>query len=268
MEELTVKKWLEDNSDHGYGSDSYFIGEGHRRSYGSGKVYSYGSGCGYGDGSGYGYGEASGSGRNFDEGCGFGCGSGPGSGCGCGEGCGFSGSYGKILPFKLMCHFRFGWGHGDGDGIGIFNGHRVYIIDGVQTVITHIKMNLAKGYILNSDLTLAPCYVVKGDGYFAHGKTVEEARAALREKMFENMDTEEVIDKFLETFKKGEKYPGKMFFEWHHYLTGSCQMGRESFVRNRGLNMEDLFTVDEFIEICEDSYGGEVIKALKERRGI
>ena len=238
MEDLTVKRWLEVSDGSGYG-------------YGSGDGYGYGSGSG----DGYGYGSGSGSGSGYGDGSGYGSGYGYGYGSGYGDGSGYGSGY----------DYDDGDGSGYGDGIKIFDGHRIHVIDRVQTVITHIKMNLAKGYILNSDLTLEPCYVVKGDGYFAHGKTVKKAREALQAKMFENMNTEEVIDSFLETFKKGGRYPGKTFFEWHHYLTGSCQMGRESFVRNRGLNMEDLFTVDEFIEICEDSYGGEVIKALKER---
>ena len=41
-------------------------------------------------------------------------------------------------------------------------------------------------------------------------------------------------------------------------------MGRESFVKNHDLNMEDEFTVDEFIELTENDYGSEIIKKLKE----
>ena len=110
-----------------------------------------------------------------------------------------------------------------------------------------------------------PCFVVKGNGYFAHGKTLKEARDALVAKYFEDMDEEETIEKFLETFKKGEKYAGTEFFEWHHYLTGSCLMGRESFVKNKGLDINALYTVDEFIALCENDYGSSVIKKLKER---
>ena len=66
-------------------------------------------------------------------------------------------------------------------------------------------------------------------------------------------------------FEKGKNYKGTEFFEWHHYLTGSCLMGRESFVRNHGFNLDDEFTVDEFIEACENDYGSNIIKQLKER---
>ena len=106
---------------------------------------------------------------------------------------------------------------------------------------------------------------MKGNGYFAHGETVKEARQALIDKIFENMDTDEAIDKFLDTFKKGKKYTAKDFYNWHHILTGSCEKGRKSFMKDRGIEFEDKLSVDEFIELCEDSYGGDVIKQLKER---
>lgn len=197
----------------------------------SGYVYSSGFGYGHvdgsGDGSGYGYGN--------------------GSGYGSGDGSGDGSIYGS------------------GSGIKSFNGEFVYLIDGIQTIISNIKGNLAKGFILNSDLTLSPCYICKNDKYFAHGETLKEARQALQKKIFENMDTEEVIERFLSTFEKEKKYPAKDFYEWHHYLTGSCEMGRRSFMRDRNITFDDMYTVDEFIALCEDSYGSETIKELKER---
>ena len=139
------------------------------------------------------------------------------------------------------------------------------MVDSVQTIITNIKGNLAKGFILQNDLSLKPCFVVKGQGYFAHGETVKEARQALQSKIFENMDTDEAIDKFLEKFKKGKKYSAKDFYEWHHILTGSCETGRKSFMQDHEITFEDKLTVNEFIELCENSYGGDIITQLKER---
>ena len=165
-----------------------------------------------------------------------------------------------------------GYGYGSGDGYGsgygylsVLNGHVVYLIDNVPTIIVSIHMSLAKGFILNSDLTLSPCYVVKGDRMFAHGETPQAAQEALRKKMFENMDPDEAIEKFLETFKQGESYSGHEFFEWHHYLTGSCEMGRKAFVIRHDLDLDKTYTVDEFIKLTENDYGGDVIRRLKER---
>ena len=160
-----------------------------------------------------------------------------------------------------------GSGYGDGSGYGLksINNNKIYVIDGVQTIITNVKLNLAKGYIVKSDLTLDPCYVVKGDGYFAHGKTPKEANDALRAKIYENMDEDEAIEKFMGTFREDASYAGRDFFEWHHYLTGSCLMGRESFVKDKGLSLDAMYTVREFIELCKHAYGGEVIGHLKEK---
>ena len=232
MESIKVLKWIENNSGYGYSSGA---GYGH----GDGS----GSGSGNGFGSSYGSGSGSGSGNGFGSSYGSGFGSGDGSGYGNGS----------------------GYGDGSGYGIKSFNGQFVYLIDGVQTIISNIKGNLARGFILNSDLTLSPCYICKNDKYFAHGETLKEARRALQEKIFENMDTDETIECFLSTFEKEKKYPVKDFYEWHHYLTGSCEMGRRSFMRDRNITFDDMYTVDEFIALCEDSYGSETIKELKER---
>ena len=63
------------------------------------------------------------------------------------------------------------------------------------------------------------------------------------------------------TFQK--KYSAKEIFIWHHVLTGSCKAGRESFCRDKGIDVDnDKFTVYEFIELTRNSYGGEVIRKL------
>ena len=241
-------------SGYGYG-DGYGSGSGSGDGYDDGSGYGDGSGSGCGCGDGYGSGSGSGSGYGSGSGSGDGSGSGYGSGYGSGSGSGYGYSDGS----------GSGYGSGYGSGIKSFDRNPVYSIDGIQTIITYIKDDVAKGYILNSTFTLSPCVVVKSNGYFAHGKDLREAQESLHEKIFENMDSDEAIDKFIETFEHDKKYSGKDFFDWHHYLTGSCLMGRESFVKNRGLSLNELYTVNEFIDICKDSYGSKIIKQLKEK---
>ena len=98
---------------------------------------------------------------------------------------------------------------------------------------------------------------------FAHGATLHQAVDALNGKIQESMTIEERIKLFCNTFKKGEKYKGTQFFDWHNRLTGSCLFGRNQFVRNKGLDLEATYTVDEFIKIVEFDFGSEIIKALK-----
>ena len=200
----------------------------------------YGSGDGYGYGYGYGYVDGSGYGDGYGSGYGYGYGAGSGSGDASGS--------------------------GSGSGIKEYNGHSVHFIDCVQTIITAVRGNIAKGYIINEDMTLSECYVAKRNNVFAHGKTLREAVKELESKLFELMDTEEKLEKFIKLFQKDKKYPAKDFYEWHHHLTGSCEMGRQNFAKSHGIDVDnDVMTVKDFITLTEKSYGGEIIQKLKER---
>jgi hypothetical protein len=160
----------------------------------------------------------------------------------------------------------YGDGYGSGYGVKAINGMAVSLIDSVETIVTRVKGNVAKGYILNNDLQLSPCYVVKNNKYFAHGKTLRAANEALQNKIFSDLDVDGRIAEFIKKFKANAKYPAKTFFDWHGIITGSCELGRESFVRNHNIDLEnDVFTVAEFIALTENEYGGEIIKRLKEK---
>ena len=223
----------------------------------SGYGYGYGDGDGSGDGSGYGYGDGSGSGSGdgsgYGSGSGYGYGYGYGSGYGSGSGSGYGSGYGS------------GDGYGDGSGSGIksFNGEPVYRIDGVNTLIRSVRGNTAHGAIVNNDLTLTPCYIVKQDNVFAHGETLREAMGALREKLFEDMPEEERIDAFLRETDREKAYPTQYFYDWHHRLTGSCDMGRKQFAHDHGVDLEHgMMTLAEFLELTKDAYGGDVIRKV------
>ena len=183
---------------------------------------------------------------------------------------------------KILEFISYGYGSGDGSGYGYgygysdgsgscygdslksISGEKVYMVDGIATTISHIHGNTAKGTIVNNDLTETPCYIVKEGKYFAHGKTLAEANAALQDKLFEVMPTEERIVAFWECHKKGVKYPTKDFFEWHHKLTGSCLMGRQQFAKDHGVDLEGEMTVEEFIALTKNAFGGDIIKRLEE----
>ena len=159
--------------------------------------------------------------------------------------------------------YGYGYGYGSGDGIAELNGQKVYRIDDTPTIITSVHNNVAKGYILQSDLSLTLCYVVKGNNCFAHGDTLREAMAALTDKMFDGRPEEERIEAFIKAHPDKDKaYPNKDLFDWHHRLTGSCMAGRNAFVKDRGLTLDGETTVTDFIKLTENSYGGSTIKKL------
>ena len=162
-----------------------------------------------------------------------------------------------------------GYGSGDGsggEGIKEIYGCTVYSIDNMPTIISRIHGNYAKGFVLNEDLTLTPCFVVKGRTFFAHGETLRDALTALENKLFSDMDVDERIRLFMKRFPDVKKeYPAMDFFEWHNKLTGSCELGRKAFAKDHGIDIEkDTMTVREFIDLTKNSFGGSVIKQLEE----
>ena len=231
MEEIKILEFISSSSGRGDNSGN---GSGNGFGYGSGYGQVYGCGDGSGDGSGYG------------SSYGFGYGDGSGSDSGAGN------------------SFGFGNGFGYGSGLRSINGKKIYMMDDLATTISHIHGNIAKGTIINNDLTETPCYIVKEGKYFAHGKTLAEAHAALQDKLFDKMPIEKRIAAFWKCHKRGVKYPTKDFFEWHHKLTGSCLMGRQQFAKDHGVDLEGEMTVEEFIALTKNSFGGDIIKRLEE----
>ena len=196
-----------------------------------------------------------------------GCGSGYGSGCGSGSGYGDGYGWGWVCGSGYGDGDGSGYGDGDDDGAGVlikkYGGYKVFYIDNIPTIILNCKGNLAKGYIVNRDFSVCVCYIAKSQGLFAHGKTAREAATALRDKIFQKMSTEDRIAEFRKRFDKNEKYIAASFFEWHKKLTGSCLMGRQQFIRDYNINLDNEYTVAEFIALTENSYGGDVIQKLK-----
>ena len=156
-------------------------------------------------------------------------------------------------------------GYGSGDGVSMFNGQTVYMIDGVATIIKAVFGDVAKGVILNKDLTTTTCYVAKRGCCFAHGETLSAAMSAVLDKLFDDMPEEDRIAEFWKCHKHDMKYPAMDFFDWHHKLTGSCEMGRKAFARDHGVDLENgMYTVEEFVALCKNSYGGSTIQKLME----
>ena len=186
---------------------------------------------------------------------GYGSGSGDGYGYGYGDGSGYGSGSGD----------GYGYGSGSGDGVKMFDGDPVYRIDGVPTIIRRLHGDsVARGFILNNDLTLTACYVVKQNDKFAHGETLHAAREALLEKLFDDMPEADRLAAFVETHTAGRVYPNTDFFAWHNRLTGSCEMGRKQFAADHGIDVEHgSMTPEAFIRLTENAYGSSTIRKLK-----
>lgn len=211
-------------------------------------------------------GSVDGSGSGSVDGYGYGCGDGYGYGCGCGCGCGFGDGSGSGCVDGYGYGSVDGSGYGSGDGIRRFCGKDVYMIDGIPTMLGIVHGNIARGWVLLEDLTTKPCYVVKQGGVYAHGETLRAAMEALRDKLLEGMPLEERIEEFVKSHEWGKAYQSADYYDWHRKLTGSCEMGRSEFAAAHGykLTADELLTVEEFIDLTEGSYGGDIIRRLRE----
>ena len=247
-----VKRFLF-NQGSNYGFD-YVSGKDSDDGYG----FSFGSGRGSDDGYGFGLG----SGKGSDDGHGFSSGSGRGSGYV--NGLGYGDNFGSSVVSVFGSAPDFGFGYGNG-GITALNDNIVDYIDNVPTIIIQVHGNFAYGYVVKEDLTLESCFIAKVGNSFAHGKTLKEAVADAEAKELEKMTVEERIAKFVEAFGSlDSEHLGKEFYDWHHILTGSCKMGRDAFCKIHNIDLTKMYSVRYFLDITEETYGGNVIKSIKE----
>lgn len=240
MEDVKIQAFLRAGPDSGIGYGP-----------GSGIGYGTGTGTGYGDGSSHGSGDGTGTGYGDGAGIGYGSGDSTGTGHGSGYGSGDGDVDGT------------GYGTGCGGGTGAINGEKVYMIDGIPTILRQIHGNIANGAILDSSLTLIPCHVAKGGEAFAHGDTVRDAVVALQDKLFNGMTEEKRIEAFVKAHQWGREYANEDLYDWHHKLTGSCEAGRKAFARDHNVDMGSSMTVEAFITLTEDAYGGSIIRNLR-----
>jgi len=139
----------------------------------------------------------------------------------------------------------------------------VHVIDGLQTIIESVHGTYARGWILQKDLTLGPCYIAKVGNYFAHGKTLRKAQADAQAKYEKNMPLAERLSAFKQQYPTLDtEATAEDLYRWHGVLTGSCRMGRDSFCREHGITMADTMTVRRFIDLTKDAYGGDAIRQL------
>ena len=62
----------------------------------------------------------------------------------------------------------------------------------------------------------------------------------LKEKIYSNDELKEKINRFKSEFNKIDSYSGHDFFKWHHILTGSCLMGRNEFVEDNKIDLDNI----------------------------
>ena len=149
-----------------------------------------------------------------------------------------------------------------------FNGKKVYIIDTIPCTFISIKKNIALIEVINKDLTTTKTFLAKDEKFFAHGRTAKEAIEAAYQKkirkMARKMDVETKINLFVKTFDFNSVQSNRTFFDWHYTLTGSCELGRNHFVKENAIDLNKSMSTKKFLELTKNAYGGEIIKKIIE----
>ena len=186
-------------------------------------------------------------------------GSGDGDGNGSGNGSGGGNGSGS------------GNGNGSGNGSGVrsevrikqFKGRNVYYVDNISCIFKSVHENYALVEVIDvNSLELKKAFIGKFENCFAHGETIRDAIEDARSKYYQTLDFDEAKEKLIAEFKEKGKLTVKELYNWHGILTGSCRFGRTQFQTEHNLKDDDLLTLEEFVELTKNAFGGERILSL------
>ena len=165
----------------------------------------------------------------------------------------------------------FGDGSGDGSGdednicIESYKGNKVYYVDEIPCVFRRVHDNWAEVEIINNnDFTTKKAFIGKFENVFAHASTIREALTDAMTKYYSSLDFDTVKEKLLAEFEAKKRLTVKELYSWHGALTGSCRLGRDEFQKSHNLRDDDTLSLDEFISLTRNAFGGEKIRLLKE----
>ena len=96
--------------------------------------------------------------------------------------------------------------------------------------------------------------VTDGNGKFAHGQTIQEAKKDLIYKI-SNRDKSEYENLTLDSELSFEEA-----IECYRVITGACSFGTKDFVENYLSEKKDKYTIREVIELTKGRYGNETFK--------
>jgi len=126
------------------------------------------------------------------------------------------------------------------------------LLDGELTEIASRRGNVYKGKIIGKTVA---CYVVtNGEGGWAHGATLKEAKKDL---LYKNSVKD--VEQY-----RALKVTDKMSFSeavaCYRAITGACSFGVRNFVESTGLKEDGKYSVKDILKVAEGKYGWEKFK--------
>ncbi len=113
-----------------------------------------------------------------------------------------------------------------------------------------------------ADFSDSKMYVVKRGGLFSHGNTLKDAYESVKLKYYSTIGREQAILEFKNQFKTGIEYSNNLFYKWHTILTGSCESGKNHWLKEHGISLDGTMTLERFVELTKNAYGGDIIMSL------
>lgn len=140
-----------------------------------------------------------------------------------------------------------------------WNGKRYIKVDGIFSVVDSHKGNVWKVHQIGKSEQM--CVVTDGEGHYAHGKTIQEAKADLIYKI-NDRDTSEYKKLSLDDSLTYEEAIAA-----YRTITGACSAGTRDYIENRLPEPhKDKYTIREIINLTKGEYGSETfVKFFNEK---
>ena len=101
--------------------------------------------------------------------------------------------------------------------------------------------------------------ITDGNGNWAHGDTLEEAKDDLMYKISDRRKSD------YERLTLDDTLPVDEAIKCYRVITGACSSGTRNFIKNRLKEKKDSYKISEMIELTEGEYGNKSFKDFFEK---
>lgn len=149
--------------------------------------------------------------------------------------------------------------------IKTYNGQSVYHLDNKLILFDSIKYGtVGKIRIIdNLSLVAEDSWIYRYGNYYYIHKDLKIAKREAIKAYYHANGIEHAVSDFRKKFNMKDKYKAEDFYEWHAYITQSCEEGREKFTKDNNISFDDYMTVNEFLDLTRNTIGGDIIKLVE-----
>jgi hypothetical protein len=127
-----------------------------------------------------------------------------------------------------------------------WQGGRYILVDGIFSEVVHKRDHIWK--VKQIGKTETSYVVTDGEGRFAHGSTIREAREDLIYKISDRDKSD------YESLALDHEFTFQQAIEAYRVITGACALGTKQFVAEQS-EVKETYTIKEIMEITKGQYG-------------